>query len=133
MIAGDLRGAVVREFAVMGDAVNVAARFKDLDEPGHIHIGAETAAGAREQFELIALPPLVLRGKQQQGGSLPRRARRARAAGRGRERSRARSRPVSSDGATCWRRSVSAREAARAGQARMVLAHRRRGHGQSRV
>ncbi len=66
MIAGDLRGAVVREFAVMGDAVNVAARFKDLGEPGHIHIGAETAAAAEDAFELVALPPLVLRGKQQQ-------------------------------------------------------------------
>src|SRR5205085_7102452 len=66
MIAGDLRGAVVREFAVMGDAVNVAARFKDLGEPDHIHIGAETAAAAREHFELVTLPPLVLRGKQKQ-------------------------------------------------------------------
>lgn len=66
MIAGDLRGAVVREFAVMGDAVNVAARFKDLGDPGCIHVGAETAAGARERFELVALPPLVLRGKQQE-------------------------------------------------------------------
>ena len=30
MIAGDLHGPVVREFAVMGDAVNVAARLKEL-------------------------------------------------------------------------------------------------------
>jgi class 3 adenylate cyclase/predicted ATPase len=65
MIAGDLRGSVVREFAVMGDAVNVAARLKDIGEPGAIHVGGETEAAARERFQFAALEPLTLRGKQQ--------------------------------------------------------------------
>jgi len=64
MIAGDLHGPVVREFAVMGDAVNVAARLKDLGEPGSIHIGAETQAVARTRFTFEDLEPLVLRGKE---------------------------------------------------------------------
>jgi class 3 adenylate cyclase/predicted ATPase len=65
MIAGDLRGSVVREFAVMGDAVNVAARLKDVGEPGAIHVGAETRAAASGRFQFAALEPLLLRGKQQ--------------------------------------------------------------------
>ena len=65
MIAGDLRGPVVREFAVMGDAVNVAARLKDLGEPGNIHIGPETHEVAADRFAFTDLEPLVLRGKQQ--------------------------------------------------------------------
>ncbi len=64
MIAGDLRGAVVREFAVMGDAVNVAARLKDIGEPSVIHVGGETHAAAAGLFEFEVLPPLVLRGKE---------------------------------------------------------------------
>ena len=66
MIAGDLRGAVVREFAVMGDAVNVAARLKDIGDPGAIHVGGETEKAARGAFQFTALEPLTLRGKQQQ-------------------------------------------------------------------
>ena len=65
MIAGDLRGSVVREFAVMGDAVNVAARLKDIGEPGEIHVGGETQAAAIGRFEFVKLESLALRGKQQ--------------------------------------------------------------------
>lgn len=63
MVAGELRGPVVREFAVMGDAVNVAARLKDLGEPGGVHIGPETHAVARARFQFEAGEPLPLRGK----------------------------------------------------------------------
>lgn len=63
MVAGELRGPVVREFAVMGDAVNVAARLKDLGAPGGVHVGPETHAAARAQFQFEAGEPLPLRGK----------------------------------------------------------------------
>src|SRR5262245_27174145 len=63
MIAGDLRGPVVREFAVMGDAVNVASRLKDVGAPGGIHVGPETHEAARARFVFEALEPLALRGK----------------------------------------------------------------------
>lgn len=65
MIAGELRGPVVREFAVMGDAVNVAARLKDLGDPGNVHIGPETHEVAAPRFDCTDLEPLELRGKQQ--------------------------------------------------------------------
>ncbi len=64
MIAGDLRGPVVREFAVMGDAVNVAARLKDVGAPGEIHVGPETYEGARAHAGFAPLEPLALRGKE---------------------------------------------------------------------
>jgi class 3 adenylate cyclase/predicted ATPase len=63
MIAGDLRGPVVREFAVMGDAVNVAARLKDIGEPGAIHVGPTTHDAARAHFVFEPAGSLVLRGK----------------------------------------------------------------------
>src|SRR5258706_11563821 len=63
MVAGDLRGRVVREFAVMGDAVNVAARLKDVGDPGGIHVGPQTHQGARGHFLFEAGEPLALRGK----------------------------------------------------------------------
>ena len=63
MIAGDLRGPIVREFAVLGDAVNVAARLKDVGAAGGIHVGAETHAAATARFTFEALEPLALRGK----------------------------------------------------------------------
>src|SRR6187200_1824330 len=63
MVAGKLRGPVVREFAVMGDSVNVAARLKDLGEPGNIHVGPETHDAARVRFDFEAGEPLPLRGK----------------------------------------------------------------------
>lgn len=84
MIAGDLRGPVVREFAVMGDAVNVAARLKDLGEPGNIHIGPETHEVAAPRFDFTDLEPLVLRGKQQRVHAYRVEGRRGHAVRRGR-------------------------------------------------
>lgn len=63
MVAGSLRGPIAREFAVMGDVVNTAARLKDVGAAGCIHIGPETHAGAREHFAFETLAPLELRGK----------------------------------------------------------------------
>lgn len=132
MIAGDLRGAVVREFAVMGDAVNVAARLKDLGEPGQIHVGGETAAGVEERFELVALPSLVLRGKQRQVDVF----RVVPVAGRGHARAGDRRGLV--DTPILGRADVLGRlraqaEAARAGPARVVLLAGAEGMGKSRL
>jgi class 3 adenylate cyclase len=65
MVAGDVRGPVVREFAVMGDAVNVAARLKDVGTPGGIHVGPDTHEAARARFLFESGEPLMLRGKTQ--------------------------------------------------------------------
>lgn len=64
VLAGDVRGAIVREFAVMGDAVNVAARLKDRAAPGEIWIGEATRTALSDSLPCRALPPLSLKGKQ---------------------------------------------------------------------
>ena len=44
VVSGDVRGSVIREFHVLGDPVNVAARFKDRAPPGRTYVGAATHA-----------------------------------------------------------------------------------------
>ena len=60
---GEVGASVVREFAVMGDAVNVAARLESKAGRGGIYTGAETQEAAGEIFEFEAIAPLVLKGK----------------------------------------------------------------------
>jgi predicted ATPase len=64
-IAGDISGPLIREFAVMGDPVNVADRLKDLSPAGQIWVGAETWRFAREAFEFRGLEP----GELGEGGA----------------------------------------------------------------
>jgi len=49
-VAGDVGGSIVREFSVMGDAVNIAARLKDMARVGGIHVGPLTWETTREMF-----------------------------------------------------------------------------------
>jgi class 3 adenylate cyclase len=63
MTAGDLRSDVVREFHVMGDAVNVAARLKERSSPGTVYVGGDAADDTRGQFAFEPLAPLALKGK----------------------------------------------------------------------
>lgn len=65
VLAGDIGGKVKREFTVMGDAVNLAARLKDAAPIGEIYVGPETQRAARDQFVWHALKPLALKGKSQ--------------------------------------------------------------------
>ena len=52
------------ELLVTGDAVNVAARFQQVAEPGTIVVGERTARAARSHFELRALEePLGAEGE----------------------------------------------------------------------
>lgn len=64
MVAGDVRGAVVREFHVLGDAVNVAARIKAKAPLGAIYVGPATWAAAAEAFEFRSVGTLPLKGKR---------------------------------------------------------------------
>ncbi len=64
ILAGDVGGSVIREFAVIGDAVNVAARLKDLAPPGHVWVGPETHSGARARFRFDAEEIHALKGRQ---------------------------------------------------------------------
>ena len=64
-ISGDVSGPVLREFAVMGDPVNVASRLKDLAPPGSVYVGAETWRQTQDAFDYRELDPLPLKGKKQ--------------------------------------------------------------------
>jgi class 3 adenylate cyclase len=62
MVAGDVRGKVVREFHVLGEAVNVSARIKARAGLGRILVGGATRAAAADRFELTSLGSLPLKG-----------------------------------------------------------------------
>jgi class 3 adenylate cyclase/predicted ATPase len=62
-VAGDIHGPVIREFHVLGDAVNVAARLKQRAPLGCVYVGAETYERTRERFAYRDLEPLQLKGK----------------------------------------------------------------------
>jgi class 3 adenylate cyclase/tetratricopeptide (TPR) repeat protein len=65
LISGDVSGPLIREFAVMGDTVNVASRLKDLAPSGEIWVGPETWRQARHAFEFRELEPMTLKGKRE--------------------------------------------------------------------
>ena len=54
-----------REYSVFGDVVNTAARLQTAAEPGGILLGEETARQAGPVFDVVAVEPLVLKGKAQ--------------------------------------------------------------------
>ncbi|MBM4244327.1 MAG: hypothetical protein FJ148_10995 [Deltaproteobacteria bacterium] len=64
VLASDVRGAITREFAVMGDAVNVAARLKERAPAGGVYLGHDTWTEARADFAFTPLEPLRLKGKE---------------------------------------------------------------------
>jgi class 3 adenylate cyclase/tetratricopeptide (TPR) repeat protein len=64
MISGDVSGPILREFAVMGDVVNVAARLKDLAPRGRIYVGPETHRYTKDHFEFRAREPIKPKGKE---------------------------------------------------------------------
>ncbi len=63
-VGGDVRaGPVAREFNVLGDAVNTAARFNARAGDGQILVGGLTWEETRDRFEYRTLEPLNLKGK----------------------------------------------------------------------
>ena len=64
MVAADLAGSAIREFHVLGDAVNVAARLKARAPMGGIFVGPETRDATKDRYEYRTLEPLELKGKQ---------------------------------------------------------------------
>ncbi len=65
VIAGGIGARDNRQYSVMGDAVNVAARLTELSESGQILVGEITYQLTAPLFDFTALPPLVLRGRQE--------------------------------------------------------------------
>jgi class 3 adenylate cyclase len=64
VLSGELGSKEKRDFTVMGDAVNVASRLKDLSGPGHILVGPQTWRYARESFRFKPLRPVAVKGKE---------------------------------------------------------------------
>jgi class 3 adenylate cyclase len=65
MISGDVSGPLVREFDVMGDAVNVASRLKDLAPAGRIYVGPESYRYTKDEFEYRELEPIKVKGRDE--------------------------------------------------------------------
>ena len=64
MVAGNVGAGIAREFHVLGDAVNVAARLKAKAPASAIYVGPETHAETRDGCEYRALGSLPLKGKR---------------------------------------------------------------------
>lgn len=62
---GDVRGQVVREFHVLGDTVNTAARIKAAAEPGVCLMGEETWREIRDDFDTSPRGAMRFKGKSQ--------------------------------------------------------------------
>lgn len=63
IVSGDIRGPVVREFHVLGDAVNTAARINARAPDGSIWCGPRVYDETKSDFEWETLEPLTLKGK----------------------------------------------------------------------
>lgn len=63
VIAGGIGSEGRRQYSVMGDAVNLAARLKDAARPGEIFLGVDTQLLVASHFDFFLLPPLRLKGK----------------------------------------------------------------------
>jgi class 3 adenylate cyclase/tetratricopeptide (TPR) repeat protein len=63
VIAGEIGGRTKRDFTVMGDAVNLAARLRDAAPEDAVWVGPETHRATAAHFAYRALTPLKLKGK----------------------------------------------------------------------
>ena len=63
VIAGDIGAHGRRDYSVIGDPVNVAARLQDLSQRGEIFVGPETWRLTRGIFDFETLTPVAVRGR----------------------------------------------------------------------
>jgi class 3 adenylate cyclase/tetratricopeptide (TPR) repeat protein len=64
VVAGKVGTEGRRDYSVMGDSVNVAARLEAASEVGEIFVGPTTYEATANLFEFERVPPLVVKGKE---------------------------------------------------------------------